>query len=337
MDRAQPSIEEMIDRCVERLLDGEPLEVALSAYPEHAATLRPALESASTLVQAPAMEAPLAPRLQAMRRMLDQVEASAKGDAPAAWPALVGAFFGSFRKRPLAFQGVAAGAAIVLFGGAAIGASAATGTTPEPVRQLFGISSTSVIKVELEGIVVSVDAAAGTMVVDAGGDLRTIVVSPSTEIDGDDGDDDADPFLTLEGIPPGAFVEVKGALQPDNSILASKIDVDDDDDAQPTAAPPTATPDAVPPAVPTDDHDDDDDFDDDDADDLDDEHEGDEDDDRSGPSENSGPGNADDGEHDGDDVDDDHDDDGDDDEEEGHEEDDSSGDRDDDRDEEADD
>lgn len=264
--------EDILDECIERLAGGEPVETLLAAYPRHAAALTPALRSARMLLSAPVAEAADAARLAAMRRMLDQLEASSK-------PAVGGGWLAAFKRRPVAFQAAALAGSIALFGALGVGASAATGTAPEPVRDLFRLTSSSQIRVEFTGVVTGMDLVAGTLQVSAAGDVRTVRVTASTEISrGGDA-------IGLDGLTVGDVVEVKGALQTDNSVLAKRVHLEDDEDDA------TGTPGADPTAgagTP-------DDADDVDGDSIDDDNSGpgSGDGDGSGPSDNSGPGNDD--------------------------------------------
>jgi len=225
MDRTP---EDILDECINRLAGGEAVETLLAAYPQHAAALTPALRSARMFLSVPVAEAADAARLDAMRRMLDQFEASSK-------PAVGGGWLAAFKRRPLAFQAAALAGSIALFGALGVGASAATGTAPEPVRDLFRLTSSSQIRVEFTGVVTGIDLAAGTLEVSAGGDVRTVRVTASTEISrGGDA-------IGLDGLMVGDVVEVKGALQTDNSVLAKRVHLEDDEDATGTpVADPTA-------------------------------------------------------------------------------------------------
>ena len=233
----QRTFEELVDRAVERLLDGEAVEAILASYPAHAAGLAPVLQSAGLLMTAPRSHANAAGRTKAMRRMLDQLEATGVGTRSGGG---IMSIFKSFRGRPLAFQGLAAASALVVFGALGLGASAATGTTPEPVRDLLGIASNSTIHVEFTGTIVSVEPGAGTLTVSANGDIRTVTVNDSTDL-ADSGD-----AITLNDLAAGQTVEVEGTLQPDNSIIAAKVHIEDPDDAPPAATPGVNVPTAAP-------------------------------------------------------------------------------------------
>ncbi len=220
--------EDILDECIERLTGGTPVETLLAAYPRHAALLAPALRSARMLLSAPLAEAGEAVRLAAMRRMLDQLDSSAK-------PPIVGGWFAAFKRRPLAFQAATLASSIALFGALGVGASAATGTAPEPVRDLFRFSFNSQIRVEFDGLITMIDADASTLGVAEGGDVRTVHITASTELSrGGHG-------IALGDFALGDQVEVRGALQPDDTILASRVHLEDDGDAGTTpAADPTA-------------------------------------------------------------------------------------------------
>ncbi len=167
---------EIIDRCVERLLQGESLEHILLSYPDHRAQLIAALEPARTLLQATVAEPSPRARGAAMNAMLRQVRTEA------ARPALPGIFtwIGRMRARPLAFQALAVVAAIMVFGGLGIGASAATGTAPAPVRTFLGISSDSPSSVRLSGPIISLNSRTIVLRTQAG--ERTIALTSSTSI-----------------------------------------------------------------------------------------------------------------------------------------------------------
>lgn len=230
------TFEEIVDRALVRLLDGEPPGRILAAYPKHAPELAPMLQSAAALATVPAFDPTPAQRAQAMRRMLDQVETSAAG-AGAAGRGGIMSIFNPFRGRPLAFQGVAIAGALVLFGGLGLGASAAAGNTPQPVRSLFGISSTSTIRVELEGTIVTIEPSTSTLTISVNGDIRAVIVTGDTELTS--GGD----LIALGDFRAGQVVEVKGALRPDNSIVATRVHLEDgDDDDNGTPVPETPDP-----------------------------------------------------------------------------------------------
>lgn len=168
--------EDIIDECIERLLGGEPLDAVLRSHPGAGAGLRAALEPALALLQAPLATPSPAAANRAMNAMLRQVRAET--DRPQ--PAGVFAWLGTLRARPLAFQGLAVAGAIMVFGGLGIGASAATGTTPEPVRTIFRISSDSESSVHLRGTIVSIDASALLLNTERG--TRTVLLSSSTVV-----------------------------------------------------------------------------------------------------------------------------------------------------------
>ena len=168
--------EDIIDECIERLLGGEALDDVLRSQPSAGAELRAALQPALALLQAPLATPSPAAANRAMNVMLRQVRAEA--DRPQ--PAGVFAFLGTLRARPLAFQGLAVAGAVMVFGGLGIGASAATGTTPEPVRTIFRISSDSESSVHLRGTIVSIDASALLLNTEHG--TRTVLLSSSTVV-----------------------------------------------------------------------------------------------------------------------------------------------------------
>ncbi len=321
---------DILDKCIERMLEGETMEQVLASYPRYSASLAPVLRSAGVLLSASAPAAFAVQRSRAEARMLAEVAAApstiVRGGTIMSWLA-------SFKARPAMFQAGALAAGVIMFGAAGIGGAAATGNTPEPVRNLFS-SSSPAFNVEFTGVIMAVNG--GEYSVEVGGATRTFVLADNADVRFDDHDDDG----TTAGLSVGAVVKVRGTLLPDNTILASRVRVEDaddrDDDGNKTATAtassvasstaPAATATTAPPVVvPTIDDDDDCDnsgpgspCDDDDERNDDD---GEENDDNSGRgngdddgdnNDNSGPGNGDDGGDDsgaGDDDDDDEDDD----------------------------
>lgn len=168
--------QEIVDRCIERLLDGESLDDVLASYAGRGAELLPLLKAAGALVAAPSPQPSPAARSLAMSRMLAQVATEARQPKPEG----VFAWLGTMRARPLAFQAVAVAGAVVLFAGLGIGASAATGTTPAPVRTLFRLPDDSPRSVRLNGAVLS--ASDTTLVIDTPDGERTIALSSSTSL-----------------------------------------------------------------------------------------------------------------------------------------------------------
>jgi hypothetical protein len=202
---------ESIDECVQRLLEGESLDDVLMSHPGMGAQLLPALEPAIALLQTPLVEpSPLA-RNSAMNAMMRQVRKEAARPAPAG----VFRWLGSLRARPLAFQSLAVAGALVLFGGLGIGASAATGTTPAPVRSFFRISSESEHKVHLGGAIVSIGD--GSLVIRTESGDRTLLLTASTIIDRGGQKVDA------SGLRVGEDVEVTGVERPDGGVIARQV------------------------------------------------------------------------------------------------------------------
>lgn len=192
------------------------------------------------------------------------------------------AIIAGFAAGPVWRTAFAAGAALFVVGGAGLGAAAATGN--EPVRELLRISSNSVIGVEFQGVVVDVQP--GALRIDANGDLRIVTVDANTEIT--DSSDDV-PFETIQ---PSMTAEIHGRLLSDNTILATRVNIEDDAGVptfdptltpEPTIPAPSAT---APVGVPT--------ADDDDEDDEEDNRGVGNGDDDGDNDDNSGPGNADD-------------------------------------------
>lgn len=300
------NVDEILSACIDRLIAGASLEDVLAGQPEQlAATLGPALRDAQALLRSNVPVSPEnAAREAARERMLTQLDAArAKANEFQDAPAVAGvetavahaqrearpAWLAAFMRRPASFRAAAVAGSVAVFGVLGVGAAAATGNAPEPVRELFRSSATSGLRIEFDGVIIAADPVAATFIVQVGDDRRFVQVVDATELSrGGDA-------IAFGDFAVGNFVEVKGTLQPDDAIIASRVHLDggDDDDDDRTAEPEaTAAPD-----------DDDDDQDDDNsgpgnADDNGD----DQDDDSSGPGDgdshvgedNSGPGNGDD-------------------------------------------
>ena len=250
----QQRFQHILDECVERVLAGEPIESLAASYPEYASTLMMLLRSVNDMRGAaigPA--ASHEARERARAGMLAGITATGSaGQSRAAEQGGVGMWMW-FRGRPVVYQGLALLAGVALLGGVAAGASAA-GSAPEPVRELFGFREDSAIGVEFTGIVVSVDVTGASLTVTASDDTRVVFVDGPTEIS--DGGD----LIALDDLQPGDVVEVKGSLQADNTILASRLHREDGDDDTDDGRTPTpgATPLPTSDATPGDDDDRDD-------------------------------------------------------------------------------
>jgi hypothetical protein len=166
--------DEILDRCLTRLLKGDTVDQVLAQYPEHAAALRPALEAATALREAPAPRPSGAARQLAMSRMTSQLAAERSRPAPAG----VSAWLMRLRARPLAYQAAALAGGLALFAGLGFGATAATGTTPEPVRTFFGLSQESIRPLHFNGSVVSVSETA--LVIDTSDGHRTVTIGATS-------------------------------------------------------------------------------------------------------------------------------------------------------------
>jgi hypothetical protein len=172
---------EIIDRCVQRLANGEAFDAVLRSYPEHADELRVLLTPAQTMLRAPIPEARPAATTLALNRMLSEVQTAAARPRSRAF---LLAWLGSLRARPLAYQAMAIAGAVALFSGVSLGATAATGGGSSPVRRILRISSDSQRKVTLKGSIVALQGDTLMLRPEAGAatDVRTIAISASTKI-----------------------------------------------------------------------------------------------------------------------------------------------------------
>jgi len=232
--------QEIIDRCVQRLIHGESLERILLSYPDIRTQLAAALEPARALLQTTIAEPSPRARSAAMNAMLRQVRTEA------ARPALPGIFnwLGSLRARPLAFQALAVVAAIMVFGGLGIGASAATGTAPEPVRSFLGISSDSQSSVRLSGPIVSVEN--GMLVLRTVAGERSVTLTSSTSFHR------SQSRIDLSALAVGEDIDVTGTER-DGTVTARDIRAAADDGTDTPASGAPGLPDntGVPGSEPT--------------------------------------------------------------------------------------
>lgn len=202
--------EDTIDSCVQRLLQGESLDHVLRSYPDRQPQLRAALEPVAALLQSTLPEPSSRAQHAAMDAMLRQVRDEAER------PQLPRAFrwLGSLRARPLAFQALAAVAAIVLFGAVGLGASAATGAAPEPVRDFLGISSSSAT-LRVTGSVVSIQS---NMLV-----LRTANGDHPLEIDAATAITRGNEQIGVTGLLVGETVVATASHARDGSLIARDV------------------------------------------------------------------------------------------------------------------
>ena len=167
--------EDILDRCIQRLLQGEPLDRVLRSYPDQQPQLRTALEPALALLRSNTPEPSPHAQYAAMNAMMRQVHTEAER------PELPGVFrwLGTLRARPLAFQALAVVAAIAVFSSIGLGASAATGTAPEPVRNFLGISSNS-MSVRMTGPIISLRG--GMLMIHTAAGDRSIEITSATTV-----------------------------------------------------------------------------------------------------------------------------------------------------------
>jgi hypothetical protein len=126
--------EDIVDRCIQQVLAGASPDAVADAYPEHRVELLAVLAPVAALVAAPVEPPASAARTAALHRMLAGLNA-----ASSALPhGFLFRAFSPFSARPVALRLASGGAAVLLFAGASIGASAATGHGPAVVRSLFG-------------------------------------------------------------------------------------------------------------------------------------------------------------------------------------------------------
>lgn len=237
--KQEQRLEEALESALERVRGGEPLDAVVRDYPGHADELRALLAPAERIAreQGIAPEATPGAYRSAMTRM--QAELDTQRAAREAPTGLAGLLAG-WRGRSLAVRALAVVAAVVVFGGAGLGASAATGNTPEPVRTLLRLPSDSTIKVEMKGTLLSIDQ--NTIGVEVDGQQRFVSLTSSTEFK------HGRSAISPADFVPGDFVEVKGRLLEDDSIVALEVKLEGEGAGRPDhAGPPDDVPGRGPP------------------------------------------------------------------------------------------
>ena len=172
-------LEEIIDRCVQRIANGEQFDAVLASYPAHAAELRALLAPAHTLMSAAVPPVGRAAESMALGRMLAEVRSAHAQPHPRNFLLV---WLGSLKARPLAYQALAITGAAIVFGGVSLGAAAATGSTPAPVRRILRISADSQHKLTLKGTIASLSADTLTLRTDGSNalDVRTVALTALT-------------------------------------------------------------------------------------------------------------------------------------------------------------
>ena len=124
--------------------------------------------------------------------------------------------FGSFHWiRPGLAQAASALGAIVLFGGALLGASAAGADITQPIRTLFSSES------EAKAVGIIIELGDDTIIVRTDTDTIVVTLTDNTQITNDEKE-----LIALDSLAIGQAVEIKGALQPDDTIRAFRIKVE---------------------------------------------------------------------------------------------------------------
>jgi hypothetical protein len=134
MSSTDERYEDILDRCIQQVLAGASPDATADAYPLHRAELLAALRPLTSLVAASVAPPASDARTAALHRMLAGVDAASSAGRR-------GFLFGalsSFSSGPVALRLASGAAAVLLFAGASVGASAATGHGPS---WFFGGSS----------------------------------------------------------------------------------------------------------------------------------------------------------------------------------------------------
>ena len=231
----------LLEECLRLMQGGTPMEDCLRRFPDHADELRPHLVMADRLFRTQPTDPPDGAPQRGKDRLMAALNEQPK--APAAqllgaslWlPLPLRHALAPLRRLSLPYQMAATAAALALMIGAVMGASAAGGPG-SPMRSFFSPTSGSDLpsdvstltptptptptatadptpEVEIKGVVESVGD--GTFVV--GG--VTVVVTTDTRLDDFGG----------QPLAAGQRVEVHGVMQSDGSILATSVELDDED------------------------------------------------------------------------------------------------------------
>lgn len=114
--------------------------------------------------------------------------------------------------RPGMVQAASALGAIVLFAGALLGASAAGADITQPLRTLFGAES------EVKAVGIIIELGADTIIVRTDTGNVVVTITDNTQITNDEKE-----LIALNSLAVGQAVEIKGALQPDDTIRAFRV------------------------------------------------------------------------------------------------------------------
>ncbi|HZP58322.1 MAG TPA: DUF5666 domain-containing protein [Dehalococcoidia bacterium] len=216
--RTRPAFEDVLDECLARLVAGEPLDGVLLAHREHAVELLPVLRAAQMTVRAPAGAPTPAParRAKALGALLAAVDAQ-QGKRERRRDTLWG-WIVELPRRPRPYQALAGLAAAMIFGGAAVGATAAAGgSAPGPVRDFFLGSRFVGFPVEVRGTVLSLSL--DRVVVARDGQTTEVRLTDGTRIL-------AGGQVAPAGLlQPGANVRVEAVMR-DDALVATKVHIE---------------------------------------------------------------------------------------------------------------
>ena len=144
--------------------------------------------------------------------------ASVPSETGGAWRTITAAgqrIRGLWTFRPALPQAAVVLGAIILAGGAFIGASAAGADVSQPIRALFSSDS----QVKVEGVIVEVEP--GSIVVQTNDGNVALTLEDDVEIVGA-----ANSPVSAEDLAVGQSIEVKGEQQPDGTILALRVKIE---------------------------------------------------------------------------------------------------------------
>jgi hypothetical protein len=210
MSSTDERYEDILDRCIQQVLAGASPDAAADAYPLHRAELLAALRPLASLVVAPVAPPASDARTAALHRMLAGVDAaSAAGRRGFLFGAL-----SSFSSGPVALRLASGAAAVLLFAGASVGASAATGHGPS---WFFGGSSSGA-GTQVRGAVSS--SSADSIILTSQGIRFDVRLNAETRLSRN-GEQ-----IEARDLQPGDVIEVHGKVGRDHVVDARDVEAE---------------------------------------------------------------------------------------------------------------
>lgn len=213
-ERIEDQLDEALQATAHEILDQtKPAE-------SNAAEVTQLVETVETMRRLSLRTAPSSERKDQAFTTLQAALAGAKlqqsqgGITSGRWSRLFGALDFNWL-RPSLLQAAGALGVMMLFGGALFGASAAGADITQPIRTLFSSES----QAKSSGVII--DVGADSIVIQTNAESVLVAISDDTQIT-----DAEENFIEFASLAIGEAVEVKGALQSDDTIRAFRIRVE---------------------------------------------------------------------------------------------------------------